>query len=325
MKEYFERIKFFFIRSDMAPRLLCLLAAVGLWAFVINTKMGEVKLRIPIEFKNLPHSLVVAEGQSRFVTVSLYGRRDELKDIGEKNLKAFINMDQAVAGEDRSFPIEITKRDIPDSVSVDLHVEKIPLSIEKRAYKRVRIVPRIAGNPREGLALGSVKLSPDYATISGSESQIMDIEYLSTRSISVERLSQSTTREVYIDKTELGDITVDAPRLTAYLPVIDVRGLLRIEVPIRIHNPGRHFECSMTEKSAAVYLRSLQGGADITADGIEAFIEVDKAGADEQLRAAVEPYIERTMPVVVLLKSRRESFKPVLVVPDSVVVRISKR
>jgi hypothetical protein len=79
------------------------------------------------------------------------------------------------------------------------------------------------------------------------------------------------------------------------------------------------------EKSAAVYLRPLQDGADITADGIEAFIEVDKAGADEQLRAAVEPYIERIMPVVVLLKSRRESFKQVLVVPDSVVARISKR
>ncbi len=325
MTAYIEKLKNLFSRSDMTARIVCLLAAVVLWAFVVNTKMGEVNLRIPIEYKSLPGSLVVAEKQSRFVTISFSGRREDIKDLGEKNVKAYINLEHAVAGEDKSFPIEIAKRDIPDSVSVELYNEKIPLVIEKRAYKRVRIVPHIVGNPREGLALGSVKLAPDYATISGSESQIMSIERLATKRISVERMSQSATREAYIDKAELGDITVDVPRVTAYLPIVDAKGLLRVEVPIRIHNPGRRFECGVMEKSAAVYLKPLQGGGDITAESIEVFVDIDQAAVEEQLRASGEAYIERSLPLVAVLKSRRESFKLALVVPESVVVRINKK
>ncbi len=118
---------------------------------------------------------------------------------------------------------------------------------------------------------------------------------------------------------------MDVPRVTAYLPIIDAKGLLRIEAPIRIHNPGKRFECGVMEKSAAVYLKPLQGGGDITAESIDVFVEIDQTAVEEQLRASGEAYIERSLPLIAVLKSRRESFKLSLVVPESVVVRISKR
>jgi len=326
MKNLFEYIHQLIQKTNMAARVICLACAIMLWMYVAGTKQGEVTVRVPVDFRNLPASVVLAKKQFKSVTIILSGKNEDIKSVDVKNIRAYVNLENAVPGENLQYPVELNKSIFPDTISVDLSSEKILLNIGKRIGKRVRIVPRIIGTVREGYALGMVKTIPEYVNISGAESQLAKIDAVYTGKIAIDNISRRTIKEINVDSEFNNDVSIDTPRVTVIIPVIESAGLLKVEIHPRIRTQSDRYDFVLKDKNIILYLRPLQEGAELTADDIEAFadVAVPEAGF---VFGENEVYIEKSVPVSVVFRNRskRDLVRPVLTVPDMVVVKITRK
>jgi len=310
---------------DFKQKLLCLMAAVVLWAYVGSTRTGEIKLRAPVEMRNLPASLIVENSHDQFVTVRLSGRQEDIKLVNAKNIRAYVDLENAVASDEIRYPVELVKAGIPEGVRVDLSREKMLLSVQRKLMKRVPIVVRTAGDPKEGFILGGSRVLPAYALVSGAESRVREIEALYTKEINVDGQSRDITKEVRLDVENNSDLSVDVQKSTVFIRLLDVRGLLRAEGRARVRNPDERYEYRPAAETVVVYLKPLHDGE--TTEGLVMDVSVDPgtlAMADFH-DAGADPAIERLCPVSVILKNRQDDFRVMHVLPDSITIKIKKK
>lgn len=326
MSNFLNEIKRIIKSGDTTAKLVCLLAAVVLWTYVNNIKMGDVRYKVPVEFKNLSNLLMVADADNKFVSVTISGKKEDLKNVSLKNLRAFVNLDNAVIGENQRFPVEFIKNNIPDSLSVDFSRQKIYLTIEKKQSKQVRVVTKLSGDLFEGYIHGTPRVFPQYITIYGAESRLADINEVYTNSVSLSDQNKSISKEVSIDTEYMNDVICEVKRVSVSIPVIDGTGLVKIDSDIKVHSDLDTYKFSLKDVTAAVYCKPLKDNFVVTSDIIEAYIEPDVKKIELQL--AQQPTAlstEIVCPVICIVKSQRDAFRPVLIVPDTVVVKAARK
>jgi len=310
---------------DFKQKLLCLLAAVVLWAYVGSTRTGEIKLRVPVEIRNLPASLVVENSRDQFVTVRLSGRQEDVKLINAKNIKTYVDLENAVISDEIRYPVELVRTEIPEGLRVELSREKILLSVHRKLSKRVPIVVRTAGDLKEGFILGANRAVPAYATIVGAEPRVREIEAVYTKEVKVDGQSRSLTKEVQLDLEDGSDLSADVLKSTVFIQILDVRGLVRAEGKVRIRNPDEHYEYRPAVETVALYLKPLHENE--TAEGLAVDVAVDPGmlSAMDFPDAGSDPVIDRLCPVTAVLKNRNDDFRVMYVLPDVISVKIRKK
>ncbi len=326
MNAFFEKIKQVFQKSNLTARLICLVCAVMLWVYVASTKKGEITVRVPIEFRNIPATEVIVKKQFKSVMIVLSGKNEDIKSVDTKSIKAFVNLENAASGENLQYPIEINRAIVPDTVSVDLSQQKLLLSIEKREYKKVIVIPETSGKPRNGYALGTIKILPEYVTVSGAASQLRKIDAVYTKKIHVNTILKRMSVEVALNIESMNDITVDTPKVTAGITVFDTAGLLKVKIQPRIRSISDRYNYSLMDSSITVYLKPSQDGVEVLNDDLEAFVDVvvPETGF---LLVENEDSLEKNMPVILTFKNRmkRDMLRTIQIVPDSVPVKITKK
>ncbi len=327
MIKFWEEVGLIIRRRDFTAKTICLLAATALWAYVGSTQIAELDFKVPLEFRNLPANLVLAHRPARSVTVTASGRNEDVKLVSARNFKAYISMENASPGENAQYRVDFIKTDIPENVRIDVNPKKLLLSVAERSYKKVRVAPRITGRVQEGYVLGTVKAFPEYVTVSGPRSMLDGIGSVPTRRVSVEALSQKAAREIPLDIESLGQVNVDVLKVTLFIPVLEAAGMSRVEVKLRLKGTSEKYLYSLADEAAVIYLKQLQENAELAPGDIEALVDPSAAGMENQLAAGNDTEIERFIPVVPVIKNRakRDMFRPIIIVPDAVAVKVSKK
>ena len=93
-----ETLKSLFRRFKLFPKIMCMLMAIILWAWIGNRQTGRLVLRVPIEYKNLDDRLVISEYSDKYVSVAMEGKKEYLKGVTEKNLKAYVDLANPTLG-----------------------------------------------------------------------------------------------------------------------------------------------------------------------------------------------------------------------------------
>jgi YbbR domain-containing protein len=326
MKKFLDAIAGMMQKSDTIAKVVCLIFAAALWMYVANSKKGEVTFRVPVEFRGLPASAVLVKRQFKSVTIVLSGKNEDVKGIDVKSIRAFVNLETAAPGDNIHYPVEITRAQVPDTVHVDLSHKRVLLSIEQRAYRKVPVIPKISGNTAEGYALGAIRAYPDFVTISGSGSRLAKIDSIATRKVPVDGLNRKTVREAILDADSLDDVTVDIQKVTLAINVLESAGLIKVETRANIRAAGEKFEYMLLDGKVQVYFKPLLDGTVVSADDIEAFVDVVHPEAEPALG---EPgsHIEKALPVTVVFRNRakRDAARIVQAVPDTVIVKILRK
>src|SRR6056297_1596746 len=104
MNRIFEEINNIVNSHDLIPKLISLLLAVILWAYIVSTQVGEVKFNIPVEYRNLPKSLIVLEKEPPLISVVFKGKKDLLRNINTKNIKAYVNLKNPKRNKTTQYP-----------------------------------------------------------------------------------------------------------------------------------------------------------------------------------------------------------------------------
>jgi YbbR domain-containing protein len=325
MKRLLEKLLVILRERNIAAKLVCLVLAVVLWAYISSTKMGDLKYRIRVEFKNTPHTLVVTSPQNPYITVMVSGTKDLLKDVRPEKIKAFVNLDRAAAGEDQKFPVELTRTELPDNLSVGTATHRIGVTIEKRLVRRVHVVHRVTGDVQEGFIAGSPRAVPDSVTVSGAESIVAKMDAVYTKPVSIDKLVKTANRDAVLEAGDNGAITLDTQKVLVVVPVYPGKDLIKIEKKATVKDAGGRYRLSLPEDLVVLYVRKLQHDAEIEPEDFDVVIDPEVHTIAEQLEKGEEREMDKLCLVNAFQKSHFERVRLVLVVPDMIWVKIARK
>ncbi len=152
-----------FLENQMAARLISLALAFFLWLFVVNEQNPEIDRTLVVvpRLRGMPADLVLIE-ELQSVSVRLRGRRNDIFNIGEGDLELYVNMAEAVEGENNP---EVRLASIPTGVQV----------VEIIIQEQLELQLSITGQLARGYALGEGQLNPNRVVAQGPRSRVEEI------------------------------------------------------------------------------------------------------------------------------------------------------
>jgi YbbR domain-containing protein len=186
------------LSDNWVLKLLSLAFALVLWFFVMGERKLEVGYTVPLELKNVPKEMMVANEVPSLVDVRLSGPRTLLMNLSPKDISISVDLVDLKPGM-TSFKRLEERLNIPSGVKVTrLSPSFIDVKLERIREKTVPLKVVINGIPAEGFQLGAIRLQPDQVTVEGAESEIKDINEVTTDPVDVEGTKEDFTLMVPI-------------------------------------------------------------------------------------------------------------------------------
>jgi hypothetical protein len=283
--------------KDFLAKGVCLLLAVILWAFIVTGKTEKLRFNIPIMVKNLPSDMAISNMSERSASIILEGRKEDLKSINVKNIKAMINMANAEVGEPRTYQIQIDKQ-LPEDISISPLNSDVSVTVEQKENKWITVVPSIVGTVPKGKIIIDKTVVPERVRISGPKSAVDDVDFVNTEDVSVDNETSDIQRQTGLKTDKYKDITFGENTVTVKVMITDLKDLAVVNAPIKVRNGNKDYDYEIKDHDVAVYMR-LRNNVAVATDDVEAYIDLGKInvkklfGNDQKISAVQE------MPIVV--------------------------
>lgn len=273
MNRIFEEIKNIVNSHDLIPKLISLLLAVILWAHIVSTQVGEVKFKIPVEYRNLPKSLIVLEKEPPLISVILKGKKDLLRNLNTKNIKAYVNLKNPYKDKTTQYPVVLSRGELPDNIEVSTSKKYITLTIENKITKRLPVRAEFKGEIPDKYITGNPVIIPQYVSVSGPESIVTTIEYIKTESIRLDDKKTTIETNVNFDIEEFTKISVAPDSIKVVVPVVSLNDLYVTSVPIKLVNITENKNIFLKPDSIQVYTRKKDIANKPEKDDFRAYID----------------------------------------------------
>ena len=179
-------------------KLISLIFALVLWFFVMGERKLEVGYTVPLELKNVPPGMMVANEVPSLVDVRLSGPRTMLMNLSPSDISISVDLADLKPGL-TSFKRLEERLNIPSGIKVTrLSPSFIDVKLERIKEKVVPLKVVFSGIPAEGFQIGAVRIQPEQLTVEGAESEIKDIVEVPTDPVDVEGVKESFTLMVPI-------------------------------------------------------------------------------------------------------------------------------
>ncbi len=324
MKRLLQIAASFGIRRNFFAKTICLALAVVLWALVSSSKIETLKFKIPIIYKNLPQDLMVSNTSDKFATLIFEGKSDDLKNPLLKNVKAVVNLENAVAGEVGTFPIEIEKQDIPDDILVSSVQNEVMVTVDTKEEKWVEVIPSLSGSAPQGKVIIDRSVSPDRVKISGPSSQVDEIQSVETQDVPVTEGAPDFERRVGLKKDDkFKYIAFGERNFTVKVTMADLKDISAVSAPVKMRGAVRGYGYEMKSTTVEVYVR-LRENRSLTPDDIDAFVDASELNLIKIFENEKRTAAWRELPIVVV---GRDSITADIVsyLPKRAWVKISKK
>ena len=320
MKVFFD--KFFKIIQErkFIAKSFSLVMSILLWAYLGNTKSGELKFKIPIVTKHLRENLIVSGISDKSVIAIFEGKKDYLKTINIKNIQAYVNLDNAKINKSYKYPIEMFKNEIPVSLKVRFLKKFVTIKVEKRISKRIKVTPVITGKVKKGFILGKIKVEPQFITINGASSLIKKINEIYTSKMSVENSTEDIKREVDLERDKDLDINYSETNVLISVPIINYDNLYSLDLVPVINNKNSDFSYVPVVSTVKVYIK--YSGEKIEDGVISAVIDAGDINYNKIFKN--KKSIKKDLTVKINISKIKEQTEIVSIIPEKIKVTISK-
>jgi len=235
-----RRADFTFLSKHWLLKVLSLVIGASLWYFVVGQDQVDLTVTIPLELRNLPAHLVIANQYKKDIEVAIRGPRRLIQEMRQQNISRPVDLTKAEPGtlvikndsESIAFPQGIVVQRVQPA--------NITLLVDNLVHKEFAITPVTKGKPASGFVLESLVLNPPQITVTGPQTVLDQEAALKTSVINLEELDQTGTFQVHLKLSEpllklLGETVVEV-RVTLRETMVkkSVRG-----IPINIRNGGQ--------------------------------------------------------------------------------------
>ncbi len=255
MNRFFEEIKNIINTHDLIPKLISLLLAVILWAHIVNTQVGEVTFKVPVEYKNIPESLIVIEKEPPLVTITFKGKKDILRNINTKNIKVFVNLQNPRVNKTAQYPVLLSKGELPDNIEMSINKKFVKLTIEKKISKKLPVKVNISNKDPDKFIAGQPTIIPPYVTVIGPESIISAIKVITTDPVDIASAKTNINTNVSANVSDFNNIKVEPDSFQVKIPVFNVSNLHLVKVPLKLINTSGLGNISVSPSKIKVYTK----------------------------------------------------------------------
>ena len=174
-------------------KLLSLTFAVVLWFFVMGEQKLELGYAVPLELKNVPPGLMVANDVPSLVDVRISGPRTLLMNLRPSDISISVDLKDLQPGL-TSFKRLDERLNIPSALKVTrLSPSFVDVKLERIKVKSVTVTPVTTGTPAEGFRLQEITTTPDKVDIEGAESELKDIVDVPTEPVDLDGVKENFT------------------------------------------------------------------------------------------------------------------------------------
>ncbi|MFO0704960.1 MAG: CdaR family protein [Candidatus Andersenbacteria bacterium] len=279
------------IFDNWLAKIIAILLAFGLWAFVVNTGYRSAVLpeSIPVTVRDVPQTLAVASELPN-VQVEVFAPTASFQRLKAADLQAFVNGAGLTAG---THTVEIKVfADDPNVRILSVTPAVLELTLEKKTTDTFDLKLETDGSLGQGYVADKAELSPDKVEVTGASSVIAQIDQVVVRlplngeTSTVER----TLTPVAFDKDrqEITNLSFEPATVDVKVPVIQAEDAK--SVGIKVETTGEPAEgffvgTITTDPSTATAQGSSKALRDITTLSTE---PIDLSGATEKIERTVK-------------------------------------
>ncbi len=186
------------IFENLGLKVSAVLIAVFLWFFVTSQGQSEISLEVPLEFKNIPAELGIANSTAKSVMLTIRGQERFMKNLNASNLRVFLDLGKAKPGE-IAYPVNKEDVKLPFAMTVtNVAPPSVRVKLEEIMQKTVSVQPQLLGSPEEGAVI-SVVVEPKTVVIRGLKSELGKIDMIRTEPFDISHITGKVTEELGLD------------------------------------------------------------------------------------------------------------------------------
>lgn len=184
-----------FFTKNLSLKLISILLAVILWYFVISEKGGETALSIPLDFRNIPSSLIIIKNPIESINIRINGPVTLLRGLSPREVKAVIDLSNAEPGV-AEFGIQPEQITVPRGLRVTMvSPASIMLRLERLIRKNLLVEAILVGKPFEGFKITGKWVDPPAVEIVGAQNELKGLRKIFTEEVDVSGLKQDTIKK----------------------------------------------------------------------------------------------------------------------------------
>lgn len=170
-------------------RLLALGIAIGIWfnasvedRLVFSEKVVEASVTY-----NSPVGFIIASPGPQSVNIRLKGSKKAIRQLNPYTVNVQVDLSKRQIGPASISLATKDVYDVPDGLeAISIEPNTVRVDLEREVSLRVPVVPRFAGKPVAGSAIGEPEVSPNQVLVTGPEPMLTRLDSLSTRPINLE-------------------------------------------------------------------------------------------------------------------------------------------
>ncbi len=199
-------------------------------------RMVEVECRVPLEYVNVPDSLVRMGDAPHEAHVQVIFNR-KFWQVRPGNLSASIDVSSARRGTHRFalLPEDVTiPRDRKAQVVDIVRPKRVALTFEEKIRKRVKVFPQIDGVPAENyVVFGEPKVDPDKVYLVGPRSLVEGVDVVRSLPVSLTGAKEDIQSSQPLDVSALGDVHTEPERVEIFFDIEPIEERLLAHCPVR--------------------------------------------------------------------------------------------
>jgi len=167
-------------------RFLALVIALLLWFFVSlqrREQQSEKVIDASITY-NLPTGTTLVD-PVQDVRIRLRGKTSRIRSLNQFAVDVVVNVPEGARG-----PVEVQLSAdnvvVPEDIEVaSIEPNRLLLQIDREVQRSLPVKVKLMGEPAAGAVVGEVAITPDEALVSGPESRLRDLRWLTTSNVNL--------------------------------------------------------------------------------------------------------------------------------------------
>ncbi|HEY7728067.1 MAG TPA: YbbR-like domain-containing protein [Candidatus Eisenbacteria bacterium] len=213
--------------ENLGLKFASLVLALLLYGHVLTDQEREETISVPVRLAGLADSLATSGEAPQQVNARVRGKWRDLIRLSLSHPSLPLDLAAVESGQFRAMITaeDVQRRAVPPELSKAVTVNEVldprsvDVRVEPRVARRVRVVPRIVGEPGDGYRIaGTPEAEPDSVRVTGAESVVAGIDSLSTLAVDITGERAKIQRQVDV-VVEPGGITIEPARCLVIVPL----------------------------------------------------------------------------------------------------------
>jgi YbbR domain-containing protein len=219
-------------------KAICFVIALFLYVIYQNQSVDSKVFSVPltVESKN---GFVSIAPHPRTVAVSVRGKNEELAQVRESDLKAYLDLSYVSKDGTYDFPVLITLSDsasILNPLELKVTPEVVRLRVEEEVTSYIDVVPLVSGKPAYGYSVKKVTVSPEQIAITGPKTMIDNCKSLQSLNVTTSGAKRSFTAKTKVEQKGLF-IKHDDVEVAVTVEIEEIEGSKQFtKLPVKVLN-----------------------------------------------------------------------------------------